>query len=394
MSFFRSIKLRRNIIYLAGVSAFWGATNQMRLVIWQPFVLGLGLSLSSLGIIGSLISLIKILVQPIVGSLSDAWGRKPFMVLRYVLVVLSGFLFTITNSWSLLIIGVILMSLSQTLLPIWNSLVSESVSSSEVGFTFSLVETAGMAVGLVGSIVSGIIATKYGFSAVFFIISALGFFSVLMVILGVEETRIRDTNRSLKSIDFMRSLSSALNPPVKLRGFYLAMGVDMFAWSLGGGFINGVLARDFGYSPYMLGVLGAVTIGTITLTQVPLGHFIDRFPYGRVMAFAQLLGCLNLGLVLLTRRFEILILGRILVGISSAIWGPSNQAWLVLNVDEDDRAGQIGSFNTFKDLLGLPAPIIGGLLFDLFGFYVPLLLNLCFALFDAFLLQRLISTGK
>jgi MFS family permease len=394
MSFFRSVKLRGNIVYLAAVSALWGATNQMRLVIWQPFLLGLGLTLSSLGIIGSLISLIKILVQPIVGSLSDAWGRKPFIVLRYALAVLSGLLFTITHSWTLLIVGVILISLSQTLMPIWNSLVAESVSSSEVGFTFSLVETAGMAVGLVGSIVSGVLATKYGFSAAFIAISALGFFSVFLVLLGVEETRIRDANRSLTPKDFVRSVSSALNPPVKLKGFYLAMGVDMFAWSLGGGFLSGILVRDFGYSPYMLGVLSAVTIGTITLTQVPLGRFIDRFPYGRVMAFAQLLGCLNLGLVLLTRRFEVLILGRILIGVSSAIWVPSNQAWLALNVDEDDRAGQMGSFNTFKDLLGLPAPIIGGLLFDFFGFYVPLLLNLCFALFDAYLLLRLISTGE
>ncbi len=74
--------------------------------------------------------------------------------------------------------------------------------------------------------------------------------------------------------------------------------------------------------------------------------------------------------------------------------GRGSQRARALNVDEDDRAGQMGSFNTFKDLLGLPAPIIGGLLFDFFGFYVPLLLNLCFALFDAYLLLRFISTGE
>ncbi len=69
MSFIRSLKERGGLVYLASASALWGATNQMRLVIWQPFVLGLGLTLSNLGIIGSLISLVKILVQTIVGCL-------------------------------------------------------------------------------------------------------------------------------------------------------------------------------------------------------------------------------------------------------------------------------------------------------------------------------------
>jgi len=51
-------------------------------------------------------------------------------------------------------------------------------------------------------------------------------------------------------------------------------------------------------------------------------------------------------------------------------------------VDTKQMAQAIGSFSTFRGLIGLPAPIIGGILFDTLGFDVPILLNLVLAFVD------------
>jgi len=60
-------------------------------------------------------------------------------------------------------------------------------------------------------------------------------------------------------------------------------------------------------------------------------------------------------------------------------------------VDPERRAQAIGGFSTFRGLIAFPAPFIGGLLFDAYGFDVPILINLGIALIDVILIYMLVK---
>ena len=51
----------------------------------------------------------------------------------------------------------------------------------------------------------------------------------------------------------------------------------------------------------------------------------------------------------------------------------------------------MGGFSTFRGLIALPAPFIGGLLFDAYGFDIPMLINLGLALIDIALIYFLVK---
>lgn len=51
----------------------------------------------------------------------------------------------------------------------------------------------------------------------------------------------------------------------------------------------------------------------------------------------------------------------------------------------------MASYSTFRGLLSFPAPLIGGILFDAYGFDTPILLNLVIALVDAILILILVK---
>jgi len=57
----------------------------------------------------------------------------------------------------------------------------------------------------------------------------------------------------------------------------------------------------------------------------------------------------------------------------------------------DERAHALASYSTFRGLLSFPAPLIGGILFDVCSFDIPILLNLVIALVDAFLILILVK---
>jgi MFS family permease len=152
-----------------------------------------------------------------------------------------------------------------------------------------------------------------------------------------------------------------------------------------------MLAEGYGYTPYMLGVMMTVLMAANALSQIPLGKLMDRYGYVRFLFISQIIACGVIGLMLYSKSFIAVLAAQALMGVAASFWGPAEQAWIAINVDPDKRAQAIGSYSTFRGLASLPAPFIGGILFDAYGFDVPMLLNLVLAFVDAVLILVLVK---
>ncbi len=191
--------------------------------------------------------------------------------------------------------------------------------------------------------------------------------------------------------DLASSLYNTLRPSTHLRGFYIAMTVDLFAFGMGYHLLYGMLAKEYGYTLSMLGIIATIMTGSMALFQVPVGRYADRVGYAKYLAISQAIACGVIGMILLSKRYEVVILAQALLGFSASFWVPAEQAWIAKNVDPEERARAIGSYAAFRGLLSFPAPFIGGLLFDAYGFNVPMALNLVMALVDIILILGLIK---
>jgi MFS family permease len=92
------------------------------------------------------------------------------------------------------------------------------------------------------------------------------------------------------------------------------------------------------------------------------------------------------------------MLSQVLNGVGMAVWMPAESAWIASNVRTEERARALGSYSTVRTLLSFPVPLIGGFLFDAYGFNVPVILNIVLALVDIMLIlylvkDRMVSTG-
>jgi MFS family permease len=180
-------------------------------------------------------------------------------------------------------------------------------------------------------------------------------------------------------------------PPKYLWGYYIAMSVDLFAFSLGWRLINGLLTEAFSFTPGMLGLMTAVNTGNMALFQALLGRYVDRVGYVKYLVISQTLACIVLASLLLNQSFPVAMAANILMGFSAAFWGPAEQAWIAQNADPEMRAKSIGGYSTFRGLVALPGPFIGGILYDAFGYHMPVLANLVLAVIDIGLLAFLVK---
>jgi len=386
----KPIREEKQILYLAVVTALRGMIDNLRVVVWQPYALSLGISIRSIGALESLMDLAKIVVQPVLGAASDVYGRKPFLITRDALILLSGLCFLFARSWLLLAVGMTLLGLSVAMIPVWQAVVTESARSNELGRVYSILGSCYMATGLLGTLAAGWLADNVGYRMVFSLATFFAFTSLLVTVLKIGETRERASSASFTLSQVWGSLLDTFRPPKYLWGFYVAMSVDLFAFSVGWRLINGLLTDAFSFTPGMLGLMTAVNAGTMALFQVVLGRYLDRVGYVKYLVISQALSCILLASLLLNQSFPVTMAANVLMGFSAAFWAPAEQAWIAQNVDPEERAKSIGGYATFRGLVALPGPLIGGILYDAYGYHMPMLVNLVLAVIDVGLLAFLV----
>ena len=391
----QTLALRGNIRVLTVEAVITSMFYGMLFVIWQPFVLGLGASMTVLGGLSAALGLLGAFSSPILGRLSDNVGRKPLLILSNVLRAIALIFCIIANTWFLLIPYVLLMGLSASYQrdnPARASVVAESVRRDERGVAYSVLMFSSQATTAVVAPLGGFLAMVYGFVPIFYACIATDIVCTLLIIVFIRETL--DERPQVGVLSGNRSRWKMLRkmfwPEPQLRGFYVAMLVDTFAWGIGFSILYGMLVRSFGFSTWELGLLSATVSIAWGVTQIPFGKLMDR--YGRKLFFliSEAFGIVSVLGWLLSSNFEHFVLLQVPFGVSIASWVPTISAFLADNVSREGRAESMGKLQAFRGLLAFPAPYIGGLLYDTWGFRAPLFLNLLGSLLAFVLLFVLI----
>jgi len=332
----------------------------------------------------------RIIFQPIIGAASDVYGRKPFLILRDLLVVCAGVFFIFSKSWLYATLGMILVGFGYSIIPVWTSIVAESAEEGQVGWLYGILGSVYMTCGLIGTISAGWLADNIGYRMVFIVFVAASTLSLIVTTLKIEETH----TLSKREFGVGKALSSMLDsfrPQRYLWGYYIAMSVDLLAFSIGWRLINGLLVDSFGFTAGQIAIISAFQTGTMAVSQMLIGSRVDRYGYRVYLTASQIISGILIVALILKPTYLVAIASNVLMGFSAALWSPAEQAWVAKNVDPSERAKSIGGYSTFRGLVALPGPFIGGIIYDRYGYNAPMLVNLALLVVDILLLWFLIK---
>ncbi len=384
------LSLNNILITVMTRSFISGIEQSMIGVVFQPFVLSLGASMSQLGLLNSLggfSGLIPTLAYPWGGWIADQRGRR-IVLLGASLCAMGAFGMYAVAGWmgALLILlpGIVLLGLSQVYQPVNTALVGETVSVQRRGSAYSLVMVVMIAPGIVAPILAGMVADRYGFE---FIFPAAIFFEVIAFLViwkylrdkpkrvGMEPDSVPTRSRAV--FDFLKR---AWIPPYALRWFFLAIAMDMFAWGMGFGLLYGLLRKEYDFSTTQLGIMSAVSSITWAATSLPLGRLVDRYGAKPLLIFSESLAPPLMLIWATQSNFIVLAASMSLFALNAASWVPARNVYVTQAVEPARRAEIFGRLSAFGGVLAFPAPFIGGYLYDNLGFYAPFIGNLVFTL--------------
>lgn len=343
-------------------------------VIWQPFVLSLNATVSILGSFGTLHSIVRFGSQPFAGRVSDATGRKRIQVFSATFTILAYVIYLVAGSWELLIPGVILYAFSYALWePAGAAMVAESVEKKERGIAYSLIELTWVVPGFYAPLIFGYLAEILGFSFIFAIILPIEFLSLFILLIFIKETL--PVRQKLDFHGMFTSLKEIVRPKSRLIGFYVFAIVMTVSWSMQLSIFFGMVYDTYHLTYSQLGAMYTAACIVKALFQLPAGKFIDKYGRKRILLLSEITGFVVLTGYLFSQSFPGFLLSYALFGLFSSLFNPAYLAYLSDAAPTEERAKTIGDLNALKGLIALPAPMIGGFLYDQFGFHAPILAN-------------------
>lgn len=361
------LSLKGNLLYLATLEFVSNLGWTMFDVVWQPYVLSLGGTIPALGTLQSLRSTLMSVLELVMGRVSDSVGRRKPIILSYFLT-LSGLIVVISaRSWIWVVPALVIWAFADSIWdPVFPTIISESVEEDRRGTAFSLWSLTWSIPGFFMPALGGYFAQFYGYRPVFLVIF-IGELAALLIF----SRYVRETLSSPKELDtrsLLVSLREALRPKPGLARFYLAAISGHFAWALKAGILYAVLMETYGFNLIQIGILANVMMVMTTLSQIFFGKLVDRHGGRTFMILSRALWfTVHLGF-LLSRDFTGFLLSQMLAGLASSAWVPSFYAYLTSSVSEHERARTYGDLSCLVGLISFPAPVLGALLYETYGF--------------------------
>ncbi|OGS48969.1 MAG: hypothetical protein A3K68_07375 [Euryarchaeota archaeon RBG_16_68_13] len=376
-----------NVRVISATNFLTGMYQNILGFVLQPFVLRFGGGLSLVGLFqalaGRLSGILSALVQPFGGYLADTRGRRKVAMLGSALAIAAMALLILAarfqgEPWALpglVLPGFVCMGLSLVGAPALQSTVADSTDPRRRASAYATTAFFWVLPGALLAIPGGLIADRLGYGAVFGI--ALAFESVNLVLFAKF---LRETAPAAEVHPWRERIAQTLHPPREIRGLLFVVALDASTWGLASGIIYGLAAKEFGFSNAQLGAIAATWALFFAVFLIPTAVLVNRHGPKRVIVFSEALGVPIMVAWLLPwwldGGLEFFLAASVLNGLTAATWVPAVNTYVANWTSAERRAEVLGGLAAFRGLAAFPAPFIGGVLYDAFGYPVPILANL------------------
>lgn len=318
----------------------------------------------TVGLILTVFSIFQFFSAPILGQLSDVYGRKPLLVISQLSTFLSFIILGFSNTLLMIFVSRIVDGLFGSNATIAQSYLSDISSEKDRSKAFGI---SGAAFGfgfLIGPAIGGALA-KISFSLPAFIAAGLSLITILMTIFFLEETVKKDKTRRItfdeivKEIKIKRIFANLKNKQLAIPlwiffAYILGHTIYVSNFALFGEKKLQFTVTTVGY------VLAFVGLNSIILRGFLLEKLINK--YGekiltKVGFYSSVLGLLIFSA---TSNLFIFLLGLIFFATGSGLLRPTLLGDLSRKAPKEKQGEIIGIANSLGSISQIIGPIIGG----------------------------------
>lgn len=316
------------------------------------------------------------------GRLSDLIGRRVPLIAGGALVAVNTFLLYFTKNPLLIMVFTILYGVGQGLAtPAVNALVAEASHPSKSGMAYASYYISILSATVLGSSLSGLLASSLGLQSLFPIASILLAVATVIMYLFIKEAdeRWRGPYHLAFKESLKRSISgtvSLLRTDRELRLLAVALSFHAFGFYMLNPYIALYATYAIRLDVIQTGVIIALWNMGLISAQIPFGRMTDKLG-GEPMLFMHFaLSTLSWVAYALSRTFTVAAITMILFGIIGAMDMPARRTIMLEHATaEAGKATIIGAVDSITTGVGIAAPLIGAIAWARMGYPAPFMIG-------------------
>ncbi len=350
-----------------GIISFIAVVNMLGYGIIIPimyaYVAKFGINAFGIGILFASFSLAQFISTPIIGRLSDRFGRKPLLAYSVLGTAVSFLLMAVAKSASVIFLARTMDGISGGNISVAQAVISDSTEPKERAKWFGILGAA-FGFGFVfGPAIGGILST-ISLQAPFYFASAIAVVASILTIFVLQETLPKShvEHKSIAKMFDLRHLFHALFEPyvglILIASFIASVSFSIFILAIQV-FMNDTLKLSPSHIALIFVIFGL--IGLI-MQGFALGKLVKIFKeVPLLIAGVVITGLSFLGMGF-TNTFSTFIIFSVTLAIGNSFLAPLITAILSKHTKREDQGGMMGINQSYVSLAQVAGPIIGGVL--------------------------------
>ncbi len=312
------------------------------------------------GLLFSIFSICSFISTPIIGRLSDRYGRRPLLLLSLAGTVVSFLMMGLARSGTWLFIARALDGITAGNISVASAVISDTTTGKERGKGFGVIGAA-FGFGFVFGPAISAVFVHQGISVPFFVAAIVTFVAFIMTLVLLPETNNHkdETVRHEKLFDFGALLKALrdenMGETLIVSGLYsLAFGLFIYGYQPYAVKVLQMSAGQISLNFTLIGVMGLVSQALI------IPRITHKFEDRRILFFSLAFLVLTFAGMGLS-KFVYLYMGISLIqALANAFVGPMVQVVLSKETDEKSQGSIMGINGSIASLGMIFGPLIGG----------------------------------
>ena len=344
--------MKGNVLVMTICECIWRATVDIIWPFLPLYVIELGGSYETIGIIMAVGNAASLILYPVGGFIADYQGRiKLISTMTFVYGI--GFLINgFTNTWQLLAVGMFVQSLVTFYFPARQALIADSIPPVKRGIGFATTVAIPSAFGMAAPVIGSYVIDRFGmvpamkglYIMSFFIASGIALFRFKFLKETVSNPKTIDLSLSKFPslvIQSYRSVFGVLKEvPKRLYTLSFLVSFSVLFGSLTSGFwivrateVIGLSIKDWAN---IVLISGAVSV----ILGIPAGSIVDRFSKKNIAGVCMIIGAIQVyGFLLCTTYTHVVILA-VLTTLTNGLMNPSFQS-LFADMTPKEQRGRV-----------------------------------------------------
>jgi MFS transporter, DHA1 family, tetracycline resistance protein len=312
----------------------------------------------AVGWLGALYALMQFLLSPMLGSLSDQYGRRPVILVSLLGSALDYLLLAWAPSLGWLILGRIISGVTAANFSAASAYIADVTPPEKRAAGFGMIGAAFGLGFIVGPLVGGLLG-EHGLRLPFLVAAGITALNWLYGVFVLPESLAKENRRafSWRAANPLRSLAALARWPVVagLAGsqflMNLAHNIYPSLWVLYTGFRYGWSPNTVGWSLCLVGLTSAVVQGALAGRMI--GWMGER---NAVLVGLGVMAVAMTAYGLATAGWMIFVI--ILLGAVGGIGGPAEQSLISQAVPADEQGAVQGALNSLASVAGIIGPVL------------------------------------